>query len=179
MKMTDRQKMQVAVARDVLKWIKPSKVKASGNGYVVNRKAQSCDLLLGTDSKKVAKTLQKECQVCAKGAMFLSLVAMKNEFNFGKVIHTLGGNDYDRHISLDQTQLVSRLSNVFDKNQLDLIELCFETNEYEAKESLEIPEQDRTLEDDARIFGGRYKRDITRLRKIMENIIENKGEFRP
>ncbi len=186
MKVTDQQKLQVAVAKDVLKWIKPSKVR-SGYGYVVNNKQGSCSILAGKDSKKVAKKLQKECTVCAKGAMFIALVGMKNFFDFNLVNYKISVGefytDYYRSISLEHDKFIGRLSDVFSRNQLDLIENAFEFTPEDTYEGGDNDEEKYGTSEQPKLnaykLGAKYKKDITRLKAIMNNMIKNKGTFKP
>lgn len=129
MKLTQQEKDRLAVCRDVLKWIKPSKVK-TGNGYVINRsKIPTCEFLDEANSKKIAKALQKTCQVCAKGAMFLSLVGLKNMYDFDPAVENHSSNwldDSQLGVDVDYDNLMGRLEDVFEEEQLHMVETAFE-----------------------------------------------------
>jgi len=167
--MTKEAKLRVAIAKDVLKWITPKNVN-SGTGYVCSNKEGTSSLLGDKDSKKVAVKLQKKCSVCAKGALLLSVVAKYNEFDFAAT------NMDDNYIAIDHAALKDRLTEFFDPGQLDLIEVAFESTEPPNERDKEYYTVSNFK---AQQFGGKYSKDITRLRKIMQNIIDNDGEFIP
>ena len=164
--------LRVQVAKDVLKHLKTLRVLA-GNTYVWTDGVDDVDY--EKPSQKIARSLQKNgCEVCALGACFLSLVALKNEFDFdGKTIFT-------------RSEITNRLRSVFSDAQMDLIEEAFEWDvedtPYGARENrlsafARKYHNNNTYFDSARGFvvvcGDR------RLRAIMKNIIENKGTFKP
>lgn len=163
--------LRVEVAKDVLKHLKTLRVLA-GNTYVWSRNS---NVDYDKPSQTIARDLQKNgCEVCALGACFLSLVALKNEFDFdGKTIFT-------------RREITNRLRSVFSDAQMDLIEEAFEryveATPYGAKEKrlnafARKYRNNNTYYDTGRgydvVCGDR------RLRAIMNNIIENKGTFKP
>lgn len=163
--------LRVEVAKDVLKHLKTLRVLA-GNTYVWSRNSY---VDFDKPSQAIARDLQKNgCEVCALGACFLSLVALKNEFDFdGKTIFT-------RH------EITNRLRSVFSDAQMDLIEEAFEWD----VEATTCGAKEKRLN----AFACKYRnnntysdtlrsRDVVcsdrRLRAIMKNIIKNKGTFKP
>lgn len=174
--LTKKQAARVEILKDALKWIKPSQV-ISGNVYFRLRGGQAgadseavCKLNTITDSKKLAKKFQKDktCEVCAKGALFLSTVALHNEFNFGHIDGYYG-------VSTGEGTMVERMETFFTEEQLDLIEDAFET----PYGFIPDPESYPPTRYKAALFGASYEKDIDRLRAILRNMIANKGTFKP
>lgn len=166
--LTKKQAMRVEIAQDALRWIKPTQVKAH-NLYLRDRYV--CIPSNITDSKKIAKKLQKSstCEVCAKGALFLSTVALHNDFDFG--LSNVGG------IAVGGRTTVTRMYGIFTEAQLELIEIAFETKPNGDEPAMNA--YDSFARYKAAMFGFQYEKDITRLRAILKNIITNKGTFKP
>lgn len=162
--------LRVEIAKDVLKNLKTLQVLAR-NTYV--RSADLDDIDYDKPSQKVARSLQKKgCEVCALGACFLSLVALKNKFDFG------GAGIVTRR------EVTDRLRSAFSDAQMDLIERAFEwRGNWPAH-----PYGDEG--DRLNTFACKYPHEdtcdgyitsngTTRLRAIMKNIIKNNGTFKP
>lgn len=164
--------LRVEVAKDVLKHRKTLRVLA-GNTYV--KSSHINEVNYSKPSQDIARDLQKKgCEVCALGACFLSLVALKNEF------------DLDGSMILTRREITNRLRSVFSDAQMDLIEEAFEWD----VEDLPYGAKEKRLN----AFACKYRSNNTyydpsrgydvacsdrRLRAIMKNIIENKGTFKP
>jgi hypothetical protein len=168
-------KKRVAIAKDVIANIESKKYFAKMGNY----------LYVNSDDNLESQSLQKvlpqvTCNVCALGAMFVSDVKFNNNFNVG-----------------DDTlkKLDNQLSKYFSKGQLALIEAAFEGfgvdyEEYEEDElsiengfylkftleQLGIKEQDVI---NAKKFYAMFDTSEENLIAIMENIIKNKGKFKP
>lgn len=157
-KLTAPQK-RVAIAKDVLAQIKAKNIKPMSGTYVFSEKltaklndfkfkdTQFCELLptVGT------------CQVCAKGALFLSTILKSDDLKVDDLTESCYSPN--RHY-VDDTDIGKYLANdleVFSQFQLDLIENYFECN------------------DGTDTFHERN--DKERLVDIMENIVANKGTF--
>jgi hypothetical protein len=75
-----------------------------------------------------------------------------------------------------------KIKQIFSVNQMALIEAAFERAESSTGMAEQCGYENGDYSDDIREsvkFGSRYKKDSTRLKKIMQNIIQNGGEFNP
>lgn len=106
-----------------------------------------------------------KCNVCAKGALFCSIIGRVNKFSIDELVSYGHTNDCDDVIH-------TKLNNFFTLEQLDLIETAIEKRSY-----LEVAYEDDILK--AEQFRENGEEDETVLVRICQNIIENKGEFKP
>jgi hypothetical protein len=159
----EQKELAVLVAQDVIDTMQ------SQNGFAVIRNNMYLNItmdhvkfdewLLIPDSKEQAKKAKGSCEVCALGACFLSLVALKNEYPF---------KAYDR--AFTRGSISHRLREAFSRQQQDMIEAAFELSSCHTVDTVDgSPEQ----------FGTKYHTDRDRLKAIMENIIANQGVFMP
>lgn len=121
---------------------------------------------LPNDSLKDYVNSSHNCKVCAKGALFCSLVGRVNKVTIGEI------NDTDTNLLSDSTH--HKLLEYFSAEQLDLVETAFEGKTYlNAADSEQI--------DAAEDFCDEYEWNETneRITAICKNIITNKGEFKP
>jgi hypothetical protein len=127
--------------------------------------------VINTDSKFT-------CQVCAKGAMFMSYVGRVNKMEFCE-INT--GN-------YGESSVHTKLGEIFSLEQLALIELAFEGEQYlkylnDEDDTYGIAPENIILSDNeynqAGLFHNSYTNVDYRLVAICENIIDNEGTFKP
>lgn len=109
------------------------------------------------------------CVGCAKGGLFTSFVGRVNNFKRGKI-----EDDND----IDGSEHV-KLLEIFTARQLALIESAFEGSQYlysyDGKSiNLKEDEYDRAIQ-----YYDNYSDENQRLIAICENIVENKGTFKP
>ncbi len=186
--LTPRRQLGVDIALDVLERLKAKKLKVSDEDYFVS----------GLLPRKVSRTAQiskhlslieENCTVCAKGALFLGYVALKNDVTFGSCIIRKGDETYDDikdgyeghekskdFVSFNNGDIKNVLEQAFTNTELALIETAFEGeihpwNRFVA--NYEFADQ----KDRAIAFGKKYKSASARLKAICENIVENNGEF--
>lgn len=157
-----RKEKRLAIVKDVLSRLRYRKIDT--NFYVNPFKALD---LAGIDLDLNAKNLPLEkCQTCALGSMLISHVRVYNKLS----LRDLGFCQSDE-CSLTRSDCTGVLSNYFDADQLTLIEFAFEgyrvfdINVDGASEAIK--------------FGKKFKHPKTRLRAIMNNILENDGTFKP
>ncbi len=159
---------RVAIARDVLAQLAAKRFVAKQGEWVDelrNRKG------LGQDENaevcKITKK-QKTCNVCAMGALFVAAVERADRLKVSDVLKTLDDYERDNNYGLNQDALFNYVKRFFSLDQMEAIETAFERGEGATSHSDEAAEfnQDDTDPD-------------TRMRLIMENIIVNKGRFRP
>jgi len=185
----EKKELRIKVAKDVLKSLNLYKV-ASGEVFVRNNNIDLNPYLKKRNSKLIAQRLKKDCEVCALGACFLSLVKLDNKFNFFD-----GYDSYDdipNGFMPDAKPFFRRLKNIFSVSQLILIESSFELGEGFFNEvtyvdwlardsgiSAVVLEKNSKSIPDAVAFGGQFENDSERLAAIMKNIIKNEGRFIP
>lgn len=125
------------------------------------------------DLRKVVREAVKPhsgCQVCGIGSIFVSKVRMADNTKV-----TVMTSEIDETLCPGSDIFDSQLFQVFSPAQLDMIESAFEMHECtNYGTDYADPKIVRSV-----LFGQRYNDDSDRLQAIMENIIENKGTFKP
>jgi hypothetical protein len=152
-------KLCVAIARDVLEQLRLKRYRATCGGYV------SLDDIaydhLEESFKDFFKTKKVNCDVCALGAAFVSLVNIKNECSVEDVLN----NGMDRE----------RLESVFGCDNMNLMESAFEEGPMDGSDNEN--EDIYSLETAAK-WGNQWHKHEDRLRQIMLNVIRNNGDFK-
>lgn len=151
----------VAIARDVLALMEAKKIRARTGVYFD---------LGSSNEAKFDGSLQaamhnrnfKTCDVCGIGAMFMAYVDKKNEVEVHEVCDSIALSD-------DRALIVEKLTPYISERQLDLIEKFFE-NGYMGDDGI-----DPVIND----WQGRYSTAKAMLTAICENMIANKGIFKP
>lgn len=166
----EQRKMARAVAADVLEQIKVYRIKA-GRYYTFHGK----NSVQGEDIKSAKPAVFKKCEVCARGAMFLSRARLFNVYKFPN-------GDPSNHFS-GANAIADATEVDFGLNNASLIEAAFECAIQHAS-SENTPGYDgdskaNRLGRYAVKFGRAYRTPRTRLKAIMQNVIANKGVFRP
>jgi len=165
-----RPQRAVAVAKDVIAQIKARRYRVSSGQYV--KFGTIVEDSLSTYRGKSLRTALEEidprcCFVCAAGSAFVSAVRLFNEFDI------VGFVSFDRRAE-------SFLVRCIGKRNILLTELAFERG----APGLMIHEEEkikfsRAIYDWAALFGKRYTKPEERLIAIMQNVIRNKGNFKP
>jgi hypothetical protein len=170
-----KQRLRVAVAKDVILSLPGLKVESQNVFCAVDTLPKGA--MVVDDSKRTARNLQKGkiCEVCARGALFLSKIALRNNFDFD----LMTGTDHPTYALYAQMYFIQDvLDDTFSREQQYLIETAFEGHSAFRELRDDTPTQDDLIHR-ALKFHNRYKKDKTRLRAIMQNVIDNKGEFKP
>jgi hypothetical protein len=175
MKSSTEQK-KVIIAKDVIAQLNTRKYIAENGTYMLVEKA--INLKPGKDIKSIINQKKVECKVCAIGAVFASCIRINNKMD---------SKHHSSSLGLTDTNMVNRLSGIFSEYELALMEFAFEgfhhRNVYLSDEDV----------DKAKKFTKRVLREVkyndeddvdakdseALLRAIMENIITNKGIFKP
>lgn len=170
---------RVAIAKDVLRQIDDKRIHVKQDMYFE----------LGRVPKEVEDKLDKflenspPCTVCALGACFASMVILGDRVSISSVVSLrYYDGKYIPTERLDDTRFRIMLRRAFTSTQISLIESAFEKfnaydmdgNGFKIGEGNYGPSYDRAIE-----FGHKIKSNRKRLIAIMENIIENKGTFKP
>lgn len=174
------QNKRVAIAKDALLQLKAGIYHPkAGNGYVpalddvdFESIANGCEILTGESAEKVELKSyldklvnnKKPCEVCAKGALFLSSIRKFNNFS----IQDAADNNGD--ISYKASEIAE---DIFGVNNAKLIEAYFESDSgylpvWSEQEVVKINQ-----------FEVKYPNSVERLEVILKNIIKNKGTFKP
>lgn len=160
-----KNKQRVAIARDVIASLRKGLYKAEAGTYLLMEDTTKS----GNEYVRTSiVNLEKEgvvCEVCAIGSMFVSSI---------KKTGAKAMTDSDN-------KMIRSLSYVYTKKELRTLEMCFEGSDINATfEDCDEDDKDFQLSKDAKSFykeNGGYRQDERRLMAIMENIIENKGNF--
>ncbi len=181
--LTPTEAKRVAIAKDALKQVQLEKIVVlSSNGYIVSNELDEKIDTLASEIEAQGNILAKvelrehldkmlneaevdsgyKCEVCAKGALFLSAVRKFNNFSLSDAQY--GGLD---------DCASSETRKIFGQNNADLIETYFEkTDPYK------LIKDDEGYMLDFRWSDG-WKNDTERLVIILKNVIANKGTFKP
>jgi hypothetical protein len=163
---------RVIIACDVIEQIKLGRYYVQSGRYV-SRDHIDAQLLRGSIKNNFDKI--NNCQVCAIGSCFLSIVKFKNNVNFEEI----GGSWSDFVYTKKFRDL---LLSFFSAEQLVLIEIAFEESVRFGAAMWDTTvrgNMDYYLRVKARKFGEKYPYPDDKLIAIMQNIIDNKGEFKP
>lgn len=158
--------LRIAIAKDVIKSLR--RITPTTGVYVGTKndaKVLKIVELNKGDSKKIAEKVKSYCKVCALGACFISAVAVDNKWDFEKEDITDSYSDF---------QLNERLSKIFTRDQMGLIEAAFECADHGMFVNTDLKKYNAAV-----AFGKKFKTPRSRLKAIMENIIENNGIFKP
>lgn len=190
-KLSPEQK-RIAIAKDVLEQIKVNKYNALGRSYITPIYNEE---ILDDDASVQSNFDEISCECCALGAMFMSNVKFNNQCTIEDI------NGITFHIS---KKISKDLTLYFTIEQLMLIECAFEKWDSEwlighqdfddhgyitdglfaGNDFIDFESGLSTIEmseliDKAYNYTADVEDPNERLKKIMENIIENNGEFIP
>ncbi len=149
MQESEKQEMRIRIAQDALKQI--NMVNPSAGVYCMFPYALPANESL----QKFLIEQHPPCDVCALGSLFLSNIRINNKFNTDKI---------NQHSMIGRDDILASLREYFDYDELDEIEKAFEGN---------------CGERDYNYFVADYPEDSVRLELILNNIIDNKGAFKP
>lgn len=158
---------RVAIARDVIAQVQADKIRACQGVYV---DIEFDDVIPETasDLGEILGLPMITCDVCAKGALFLSKARLMD----GVPLEGLADAG-DSSLWITGAFTTTALADVFDKTNLNLIEAAFERRADMAHGS-GAHEAVRAAD-----FGRQHLDSEPRLLAIMSNIIANAGVFRP
>jgi hypothetical protein len=175
----NNQSKRIAIAKDVIERVN-KKFYLSTQGYFcesVSEKLRNFPLDKSVRELILDKRIGK-CEVCALGATLLSCIALNNKVT---VQDFYNESDIGENISFG-IKFHSNLDKIFSKKQLILIEVAFEMGggyfnvNYDNTQLKLIP---KSYISKAIAFGKKFKTLEQRLLGIMNNIVENNGQFKP
>lgn len=156
--MTKKEK-RIAIVKDTLNQLKNMKV-AQGS-YI----AGACNI---NNPKEDIIVLRKNCKVCALGGLFLSYIGLYNSVDKFDMVSSYD----DSMIETERYNITDKLSKYFSDKQLNMIECAFEGGDVDCNLSYKEEEV-------CAAFTSKCKTPAGRLRKILTNILENDGLFKP
>jgi len=171
---------RVMIAKDVIEHVNVKNIKASRGAYFEGGEYPEIG-----ETKKSKVSLQEvlpkmeSCSVCALGGMFYSSIAINNKFK-ADVMDKRDG-EIDTEVDGDDVRI--KLGKFFSKHQMALIESAFEGEDYSYENDVEDMSGAKELELEVATEFCRkdgLKMDSKKaIIKIMNNIIENEGKFKP
>jgi len=165
--MKTKAEQRIEIAKDVLKHLKANKITAECAVYF---KPDNKGMFEGQQLKDILPKI-KNCKVCALGGIFYSYVARHNNYQLN------GGLGYRGLQNLDNEHRQMRSAmEMFQEKQLHLIEYAFEGRRIERFYDYSEDTQWNAITYRAKKG---IKSDNAALKHIMNNIIKNKGTFKP
>lgn len=160
-KETDAAAERVQIARDVIAQLAAKRIIAAGGSYIRWAGFRNQQAIGDMDAK--VQPPPPNCKVCAIGAVFVCALDRHNEL---RLRDTNGSTP-------DDDNMLRYLARWFDEYQLRLMECAFEGSDV----SDALPDDDAYA---AVEFGEQHEHDADALmRAIMNNVIANKGTFKP
>jgi len=168
---------RVLIAKDTIKWLDTKAImtktnsnyfKMSGKGIKVKNTLR--DIELGV----MLKNTTNSCQVCAIGGMFYSMVR-----RFDNITIDVGEHAHHNYLKrIYRSSIFDELERYFSYEQLIMIESAFEMHEMHNPDDWDNIDRNKFI--NASNFAISDKKSpAARLRKIMNNIIQNDGVFVP
>lgn len=170
-----RAERKVVLCQDVLARLKQEKLSANEGAYIDNlneiAKLYGPSDLKGPVTKKDCLAIEKHCDVCARGALLLSKIRLFNSVNWEDI-----KSKHEVPV-ISQKDTTKILSEAFYREELLAIEAAFEAQYDSCNEDFigQNEEHSWACVD----FGLQYEYPDNRLYAIMENIVDNNGEFLP
>jgi hypothetical protein len=178
-------KKRVAIAKDVITQLDAKRISANTGSYITSEILQN--LICNeeeeqSDEEEIIYSLKSlkellptaQCTVCAKGALFVADVCIRNEVSFT--------NDESLN-KINEDDFVSEKLNYFSRKQLDLIEVAYEGYSNNADNTLIVDGSYIDEYHKAREFWENFRytwqASNDRMIAIMKNIIKNRGTFKP
>jgi len=168
----------LAIAKDVLEHLDNLKAIETGTYGAVAKNAK-LPVHSKSDAQKHIDRIERNCTVCALGACLISYVRLYDQVKLNELLKPYSRVDDwfdDKKRYFDLQTMYDTLASAFSDTQLGLIEAAFEG----AAILGELPKAPTVVQAyTAHCFGVKYKDPRDRLIAIMNNIVENKGWFRP
>lgn len=178
---------RLEVVKDAIKQLKLKNIKAqsgevldiSSNKLLDAKYEQKGEVKPFLNKLLRTKQKNKVCNACARGTLLICTINKENNFTFDD-LNNVYTNKFDPESTVDK-----RLLSLFSPKQLALIEEAFEqesgisfwhTNREAIFNDKYLTEEEAIK---AHMFHDRYKTDDERLLAIFENILKNKGLFKP
>lgn len=165
---------RIMIAKDAIEQIEAGQYIARQGVYLQNDDEDGKNWinsgtksLYGVDLQKWLEDSDNKCRVCAKGAIFASCIRYTDDYSPETEIIKITRSTVGAHKEID------RLAEYFREGQLELIEIAFE-GDIIGSRTISFAEIES-----AKDFYLGYGSDMKRLKAILDNIIDNGGEFIP
>lgn len=164
-------KQRITIAQDVLAQTAARRFVASFGTYLEVKGENAYDIESKIGDSDVHEPLDRtlagaKCEVCGIGSLFVAAIDRANQCMT------------DEMSSIDDSGFMrDYLNKWFDRDQLAMIETAFEgrlINEDDTDLEYSSPEIERSI-----AFTSRLSDATARLKKIMKNIVDNRGKFVP
>lgn len=169
---------RVRIAKDVIDALNTKRITANRGGYILPSKGEG-DLFenaaLDTQVRDAFSTV-KHCEVCALGGIFVAAVERFDRIKIKNLNYMpiMRGNT-NTVSDLNLHHFENYLYKFFSRKQLAMIEMAFE----DLHTLVDVPAISDEEEDAIFKFSYRFKTAKNLMIAIMENIIKNKGTFKP
>lgn len=180
-----RSQRAILVSQDVIQHVKSGLLSVSTGNYLSiyrNKKRIDYPDNPRQDAKTSFLNKKAHCTVCARGALFVSSVCFRNELTLDQA----SGYDFDN--DSDTGKATRYMRKDFSSYQQYLIEVAFEGNAFYAYDPIHERDYPLAWRDEIQ---EEWQKQVTKLPaykkpfnaylliSICENIIENKGTFKP
>lgn len=161
---------KVNIAKDVIEQIQLSKLNMKGGVYICRPLSVPLSMRIPVRKRmteECVEFVQRQCDVCARGALLLRRVALFDKLRWGQL-----GIHADGSMAVARAHTTRGLKDAFTARELALIEAAFEVDYVFAPS--------HPMARYAAKFGEDFPFDpADRMIAICQNIIDHKGEFRP
>ena len=165
-KKANKARRRVLIAKDALIRTKLNNLRLNKGSFVGTDNISKESTFADLQFKNFINDNNNTCIVCAKGAMFCSIVGRDNKLTYRESFQNAWSNDFDN--TPHETLL-----KYFSAEQLDLIEIAFEGRSYlYAVTDLDLIYRAKKIYET-------YESHTDTFIAICNNIIKNKGEFKP
>jgi hypothetical protein len=156
---------RVALAEDVLSLLKMKRMVVESGCYIRKSDLPSCKL---KDDARAVLSKTRTCKVCAKGGLLFARIMSRNALS----LQQIGGQEdfwMDGAVCVEASNemCVDNLRDSFPEPMLDAIEAAFEGQWINGADNFEL----------SKAWYEKYPKALTRLKKIMQRIVDNSGEF--
>ena len=167
-----KDRKRVAIAKDVIAQLKSNKYQASPGDWCFISNVSSDKFDTQSEVRDVINDNDTTCEVCATGGIFASCVRLNDQFKITNNRKPI--DNVDNTLGILPQSVLNHTGKFFSKSQIRLIENAFECgNGYFAQYGFNSKDL-RAI-----AFGEKFNTSEACMIAIMENIIENKGEFKP
>ncbi len=174
---------RVLIAQDAINQVIANQFTPMQNVYARFEFSDISKVKQSTSLQPFVKDEQIPCEVCGVGGLIISMIRLANHVKFN--YQAQHGDWYYKNISQNSCMLQPDsvpIYKYFTKRQLAMIETAFELEPRDCNDELEY-ELEYGLDDDiidkCKEFGRNYENLSDRFIAIMENIVKNKGMFKP
>lgn len=173
---------RVLIAQDVIAQLKAKRLKAEQGTWTDMSGSDVVRLDVdGSFQQTFLEHKGVQCQCCAVGSLFIGCALFANKISNGEIRDNW---ELGEHL-FAKRRFDNGFDKIFSRKQLGLIEIAFEgsTNFFDDNDwtGVEAASASRKEQDAAYDFYSRYSDASAKetLTAIMENIVENKGTFKP